>query len=443
LIRGSLSPYQWRRTYTSPSDRLNGTEWSLSKTERYVTKSSDAIIVANSPITDSLFTLPIFNHSLLNLRIARPVIDPLYQATNIHSDYEMKIERDTIDGVNLACASVIDPSRYAPEGYPDFVFPTMCFDGEMHLRLTNATKTTVQFGNIQPFQKRSVAREIKINEDGNLVAALTVTLLEPWAEANAGFIKPDKTAMPEPYHIEPGFPRPESVYEVGASIPFTPENKPYRGAFLVPVRIQKDGSVKADPNLLRGGSNLFEALSDAINKWKFKPYLVDGQPVEVSWTIIYPLDGKPFVPSYERPKPAPVVTAPEDFSSAYDPKRDPEKDLATAQAAAAKDHKRILMEVGGDWCFWCKTLDTFYADHPELRQQRDANFVVLKVYMGPRNENVAFLSRFPKIPGYPYFFVLDADGKVLGTKDTSPLENAAHGYSTKEMKDFLSAWNRQ
>jgi len=420
-------PYQWRRTYSSPSEHLNGSEWSVTKTEHYMSDSSKVF----------------FSYSLLNLRIARPIINPLYQAANIHPDYEMEVARVPNGSLNLVCASVIEPSRYAPETNPDWLFPVMCFDSEMHLRLTDSSKTVVQFDDIQLFQKCAVARDIKITEKDNLIATMKVTLLEPWSEANADLLKPDKSAVPEPYHIEPGMPLPESIYEVAASIPFRPDNVPYRGTASVPVILHKDGSVKAVSLPIRGGNILYDALSDAVGKWKFKPYLVDGEPVEVSMTIYYVLDGKPFVPSYARPKPAPVVTAPEDYSSAYDSKRDPEKDLAMAEAAAARDHKRILVEVGGEWCSWCKILDTFFTDHADLRQQREANFVLLKVYMGPRNENIAFLSRFPKIPGYPYFFILDADGKVLGAKDTSPLENRGGGYDVREMKSFLTAWNPQ
>jgi hypothetical protein len=52
-----------------------------------------------------------------------------------------------------------------------------------------------------------------------------------------------------------------------------------------------------------------DAAEDAINHWKYRPYLVDGQPVEVGYTVYYNLD-KPFVPSYNRPKAKPAAAAP-------------------------------------------------------------------------------------------------------------------------------------
>jgi hypothetical protein len=34
----------------------------------------------------------------------------------------------------------------------------------------------------------------------------------------------------------------------------------------------------------------------------------------------------------------------------YDPKRNPAKDLEAATVQAAKENKRILLVVGGEWC---------------------------------------------------------------------------------------------
>jgi hypothetical protein len=60
--------------------------------------------------------------------------------------------------------------------------------------------------------------------------------------------------------------------------------------------------------------------------------------------------------------------------------------------------------------------------------------------MSAQNDNYAFLHRFPEIPGYPFIFVLDANGKVLRTEDTNDLENGATGYDAGRVKKFLSTW---
>jgi Thioredoxin-like len=415
---------QWRRTYSSPRAEWNGSEWSVSPVEHYRTKPPSAF----------------FQTTVLNTRVSRPVVNPLYQAANIKADYEMDIRRVTASGVQLNCVSVVDPSRYAED--IDFLFPIMCFDSEMHLRLTVAGDTSVQFDDIQLFQGRAVAHNVKVIQKGALIAEMKVSLLEVVA-ADAGVMKPPSNALREPYIIEPGQPRPESVFEVGASLPIAPTGFPYRGVLPMPILIRKDGTVKPNPDqFLIGPQSVADAIEVAMAKWKYKPYLVNGDPVDVEITVAYAIDGKPFVPSYERPKPPKVTTSPEDFSSSYDPRRDPGKDLLMAVAQAKAGNKRILLEVGGDWCVWCRVLDKFFADRADLRDLRDQNFVLMKVNMSALNENYAFLSQYPSIPGYPWIFVLDANGKLVQSQNTDPLEDGARGYSGKAIKEFLTTWKK-
>jgi hypothetical protein len=406
----------------------NGSEWSLSKLERYETKNEQHFL----------------GRRLITLRVARPVIDPLYQSVNIQPDYAMDASRVKLDPLLLTCISVVNARQYVEDTDPDWLFPTMCFDTDNHLRVINSGDTAVQFDDIQPFQNRAVARHVKVLEHGATIAEMKVTLLEPWDAASTppDLMKPTQDAAIEPFKREPGMPLPVSVYEVGAHIPITAGQAPPRGSLLVAVLIHKDGSVKVERmtvNFMPGSiPNFTDAVSTAIEQWKFKPYLVDSQPVETEYAIIYPIDGKPFVPSYNRPAP-PTSSGPDDYSSVYDYKRDPAQDLEKAKADAAKARKRILVEVGGTWCSWCTVMDRFYAEHPAVRQLRDDNFVLLKVNMSAKNENAAFLGQYPKIPGYPWIFILDADGKLITSKNTNELEGPGVTYSDKRFIDFLTS----
>src|SRR5438552_11017209 len=94
----------------------------------------------------------------------------------------------------------------------------------------------------------------------------------------------------------------------------------------------------------------------------------------------------------------------------YDPKRDAAQDIQDAVKEAQRAHKRILLEVGGEWCSWCHTLDRFFDAHPELIQLRVKNFVTVKIKFSEENPNKDVLSRYEAIPGYPHIFVLDSDG---------------------------------
>ena len=43
----------------------------------------------------------------------------------------------------------------------------------------------------------------------------------------------------------------------------------------------------------------------AVAQWKYKPYLVDGAPVEVAYSVVYKMDDKPFVQVDQVVHPAP------------------------------------------------------------------------------------------------------------------------------------------
>ena len=123
----------------------------------------------------------------------------------------------------------------------------------------------------------------------------------------------------------------------------------------------------------------------------------------------------------------------------YDPQADPNAGLKAAIDRAGQEHKRILMDVGGEWCGWCHRMDKFLADHAELQALLNKNYVVLKVNFSPENENKEFLAKYPKVAGYPHLFVLDGAGKLLVSKNTGDLEEGK-SYNLTRFLEFLEQY---
>ena len=123
----------------------------------------------------------------------------------------------------------------------------------------------------------------------------------------------------------------------------------------------------------------------------------------------------------------------------YDPQADPNTGLKAAVARASREHRNILMDVGGEWCSWCHRMDKFISDHAELAAVLERNYVVLKVNFSLENENKKFLSKYPKVEGYPHLFVLDATGKLLVSKDTGDLEEGK-SYNLDRFREFLQQY---
>jgi len=123
----------------------------------------------------------------------------------------------------------------------------------------------------------------------------------------------------------------------------------------------------------------------------------------------------------------------------FDPSRDPATDVRAAVDSASRSGKRILLDVGGEWCKWCHYLDRFFEQNKDVADFLHANFVVVKVNYSKENKNESFLGKFPKIPGYPHFFVLDSDGTFLFSQDTGELE-AGQGHDHDKVLAFLKKW---
>ncbi|MEW5843800.1 MAG: thioredoxin family protein [Bacteroidota bacterium] len=123
----------------------------------------------------------------------------------------------------------------------------------------------------------------------------------------------------------------------------------------------------------------------------------------------------------------------------FDPSRDPFADVKTAVVEAEKTNKRILLDVGGEWCIWCHRIDSFIEQNDEINKFLHENFVVVKVNWSPENKNEKFLTEYPKVAGFPHFFILEKDGKFLHSQNTGLLEKEK-SYDSEKMLNFFKEW---
>jgi thioredoxin-related protein len=123
----------------------------------------------------------------------------------------------------------------------------------------------------------------------------------------------------------------------------------------------------------------------------------------------------------------------------FDPKRDAAKDIEKAIKKATKKDKRIMLDVGGEWCPWCHKLDEFFLTNEEAAKILKEKYVVVKINYSEENKNEAVLSKYPEIKGYPHLFVLDKEGKLLHSQDTGELETGDH-HDPDKVIPFLKKW---
>ena len=129
-----------------------------------------------------------------------------------------------------------------------------------------------------------------------------------------------------------------------------------------------------------------------------------------------------------------------DLSAKFDPARDAAADVARAVAIAKSQGKRVIVDVGGEWCTWCHIMDRFIDANADIRSLIETRYVWVKVNYSKENRNEALLTRWPKVAGYPHLFVLDAEGSLVHSQNTSELE-AGRGYDVAKFTAFLHRWS--
>jgi thioredoxin 1 len=115
-------------------------------------------------------------------------------------------------------------------------------------------------------------------------------------------------------------------------------------------------------------------------------------------------------------------------------------DLAAALSAAAKTHKRVLLDFGGNWCTDCHVLDLYFHD-TDNKPLLDANYVLVHINIGRLNANVDIAERYqiPLHKGVPALAVLGEHGELLYSQKTGEFEAMRHMQSSS-VTEFLSRW---
>ena len=133
----------------------------------------------------------------------------------------------------------------------------------------------------------------------------------------------------------------------------------------------------------------------------------------------------------------------------YNEDINPIEQIDQAIAKAQSEGKFVICQVGGNWCPWCLRFADFITNDSTISQVIDNSFVYIHVNYNPRKaegeakmqQAAQMLKRLgnPSRFGYPVFVVLDHDGKVIHTQDSSFLEEG-QSYSQEKVLRFFKCW---
>ena len=140
------------------------------------------------------------------------------------------------------------------------------------------------------------------------------------------------------------------------------------------------------------------------------------------------------------PKRVPVTAPPAVKKHLYSADADPKADIAAALKEAHLEHKRVILDFGGDWCGDCQVLDIYLHQEPNIKLFQK-NFVLVHVDIGHFDKNVDITERYgvPLKKGVPALAVLDANGKVLYAQKSAEFGDMRYMQPTS-VTEFLNRW---
>ena len=127
----------------------------------------------------------------------------------------------------------------------------------------------------------------------------------------------------------------------------------------------------------------------------------------------------------------------------YPPPEEAQAEISSALAAAAKDHKRVLLVFGGNWCYDCHVLDATFRSKA-FAPLVNANYHVIHINVGNYDANLDLAKKYeiPLEKGVPSLAILDPDGKLVVSQKKGEFESTVR-IGPEDVVDFLKKWKPQ
>ncbi|HWA91719.1 MAG TPA: thioredoxin family protein [Rhizomicrobium sp.] len=125
----------------------------------------------------------------------------------------------------------------------------------------------------------------------------------------------------------------------------------------------------------------------------------------------------------------------------FDRFRDADADVDAAVARAHRSGKRVLIDLGGNWCADCRILSGLM-ELPEMRRFLGAHYEIVDVDVGRFNRNLQIPARYGithGLEGVPAILVVTPDGRLVNGGHISAIQDARH-FTPQALADWLAQW---
>jgi thiol:disulfide interchange protein len=124
----------------------------------------------------------------------------------------------------------------------------------------------------------------------------------------------------------------------------------------------------------------------------------------------------------------------------YSDTGDARAEIDAALTKADKEHKRVILDFGGNWCGDCKALDSYFHKEPNASLLK-SNFILVGVNIGRMDKNLDVAKKYevPLEKGVPALAVVDSHGHLLYSQKNGEFE-AMRSMDPTSVTEFLNHW---
>jgi len=266
-----VSPHVYRNTWTRPN--ATHTDW-------HTAEGTHAYLATGERL------------KYLEYKLQSALLSPLPDAEDL-DPAKTRLDREMVSagGSKMPCIMVIPlmPQHGQTQAVPLGLFPTYCFDSRLPvLRVTNSMgNVAMEYDKIVKVQNRYLAREIVFYEGKHKILSATVDTIGGLAPSDPALTPPPATSVTKLDKVNLS-----GALAVGNLIkketPVYPQDAidaHISGLVILKATIGMDGGIHDLRVVSTPWPSLAASALWAVSRWEYKPYMLNGDPVEVETTV--------------------------------------------------------------------------------------------------------------------------------------------------------------
>jgi TonB family protein len=217
--------------------------------------------------------------------LVEQMLHPMPKESQIDAS-QPQMQKVTMGKAPLECI-MLARSIGGPAPIPMGLFPTYCFDtGSSILRVSSNYGGEVILRNMtSTFQQRHVAMDVVVSEKQVEAAEGKLDKLEQRDIMDADLATDGLLPAVSPTRVSAGVIAGFALSQAAPMYPAMAKARHVQGTVVLHAVIAKDGHIQDLRVVSSPDPDLSIAALDAVRQWRYKPYVLLGEPVDVETTI--------------------------------------------------------------------------------------------------------------------------------------------------------------